>query len=318
MTVVIFEGAQAPEGERQEAENLANLIEDKSKHKTKVTSVSLSFDPSAFDGVVVVGGQIANLAYSNLVDRNFVQKVTQGNTETLKVGNVEGTPTMAVAAWSKGGTKKLVDKAIIQDDVDKFIGMLPQKEDDEESKDPITDPNDPLLPDPDPVKTPHELRVRPPPAKEAVILADYKIEFTDVVKEKSDLENKDAAVGSAASGSIGASLGTDEDIYQFAGKIEDVNSDRNIVLIINGEEYQYDSDSDKIGKPSDLLGQIGGTEESDRIQDSKRKKSKDGKGDGKKSLMDKIADNALLIGGGLLLLLVLTGGSSGTVVVRGK
>lgn len=321
MAVVIFEGVDAPEEEEQEAENLANLIEDKSKHKAEVTNVPLSFDPSAFDGVVVVGGQIANLAYSKLIDLNFVNQVTQSNTKTLKVGEVDGTATMAVAGWAQGQTKELVNEAVVGGELDQFISMLPEKEDDEETTDPqnpSTDPDDPLIEDPpeeDEIKTPHEIRVRPPSELEGVILADYQIEFTDLAKGKKDLEDDDQAVGSAISGQIGASLGTDEDVFEFAGKIESVQSDRDIILIINGEEYQYDSDIDKIGKPSDILGQIGGTEEADRIVESLRKKPEDdSEGDG--GTLQTIADNALFIGAGIVLLYFLTSGSGRTVVVR--
>jgi len=318
MSVPIIHGTNPPQKEIEASHDIESFLESSTSQSAQVSRSAIGLDFSNFDGVVVVGGQIANMAYSQLVTDGNVPQIQQGDTH-LDTFMKDGTPVFVIAGWEAHQTLDLVDKSISGGEMGKFIDMLPaggeqEEEENERDEEPGTVPENPLEPDPGEERpdqeTPHELRVRPPAEKDVVVTADYEIKFTGINREKADLEDGDASLGASVYGTVGASLGIDEDVYEFSGKISEVQSEKDIVLIINGEEYQYDSSRNKIGKPSDLLGQIGGTEEADRIVDSLKKKgtgSGGGEGEG--------ISTRLLLAGGLFLTVFLLMNSGGSQVV---
>jgi len=159
--------------------------------------------------------------------------------------------------------------------------------------------------------------VRPPQKFDIIVNVDYRIEVSGVITEKSDMERGDHAVGGTAVGSVGASLGVDEDVFEFSGKIENVESDQDMVMIINDEEYIFDSGANKIKKAQDFLGDIGGREEVDHIAKDMRKQSLErGQDQGDDSVIGGLASSTFLIAVGVFIAVYFLTRGSPEVVVR--
>jgi len=137
------------------------------------------------------------------------------------------------------------------------------------------------------------------------------------VREKSDMERGDHAVNHTAVGSVGASLGVDQDVFKFSGKIENVEAEQDMVMIINDEEYIFDSGANKIKKAQDFLGDIGGREEVDHIAQELRKETlEEGKEEGDESVIGGLASSTLLIAVGVFIAVYFLTRGSPEVVVR--
>jgi hypothetical protein len=318
--IPVFSGRNAPPEEKQKAQEVKRRIEEVSDQSSRVLVQSLGADFSTFDGAVVIGGQNTNAVYNQLITLREFEAVTPENDDVARVQDVDKTPVLVMAGYTDEDTVNIIERELSSGIVSEFIDEL-----DEEPTEEIPEPGDPVTPlpppddepEPEPPETPQELIVRPPQKFDIIVNVDYRIEFSGVVREKSDMERGDHAVNHTAVGSVGASLGVDQDVFEFSGKIENVEAEQDMVMIINDEEYIFDSGANKIKKAQDFLGDIGGREEVDHIAKDMRKESLErGQDQGDDSVIGGLASSTLLVAVGIFLAVYFLTRGSPEVVVR--
>jgi len=274
--IPVFSGRNAPPEEEQKAQKVKRRIEEVSDQTSMVITQGLGADLSTFDGAVVIGGQNTNAVYNQLITLREFEAVTPENDDVARVQDVDKTPVLVMAGYTEEDTINIIERELSSGIVSELIDEL-----DEEPTEEIPEPGDPATPlpppddepEPEEPETPNELIVRPPQKFDIVVNVDYRIEVSGIIDKKSDMERGDHAVNHTAVGSVGASLGVDQDVFEFSGKIWNVEAEQDMVLIINDEEYIFDSGANKIKKAQDFLGDIGGREEVDHIREKLRKES---------------------------------------------
>jgi len=318
--IPVFSGRNAPPEEEQKAQEVKRRIEEVSDQASQVLTQSLGADFSTFDGAVVIGGQNTNAVYNQLITLREFEAVTPENDDVARVQDVDRTPVLVMAGYTEDDTIDIIERELSSGIVNEFIDEL-----DEEPTEEIPEPSDPLVPlpppddepEPEPPETPNELIVRPPQKFDIIVNVDYRVEVSGIIEEKSDMERGDHAVNHTAVGSVGASLGVDQDVFEFSGKIENLEAEQDMVLIINDEEYIFDSGANKIKKAQDFLGDIGGRDEVDHISKDMRKDTlEEGQNKGDDSVIGGLASSTLLVAVGVFIAVYFLTRGSPEVVVR--
>jgi len=316
--IPVFVGVSAPPEEEQKAEKVKRRIEEVSDQSSQVLTRPLGTDFSSYQGAVVIGGQNSNNMYNSLITLGEFEAVTPENNDVARVQFVDRTPVLVMAGYTDDQTIDIIERELDQGKMKEIMDVIEEDEPTEE----IPEPPVPTLPppegeEPEPPETPNELIVRPPQKFDIIVNVDYRIEVSGIIEEKSDMERGDHAVGGTAVGSVGASLGVDEDVFKFSGKIENVEAEQDMVLIINDEEYIFDSGANKIKKAQDFLGDIGGREEVDHIAKDMRKDTlEEGQKEGDDSVIGGLASSTLLVAVGVFIAVYFLTRGSPEVVVR--
>lgn len=119
MSVPVFYGN---EKDKEEAERVSEAINQRSDfHSFSVESSDVEW--GSFDGIVIVGGQMASEAYNEAVERTSLTKPTQSNYRVIESVEIEGTPVLGIAGYTEENTAGAVDEALTNNTLNQFLGV---------------------------------------------------------------------------------------------------------------------------------------------------------------------------------------------------
>jgi len=118
MSIPVFYGNDEDE---EEAETVAQAINQRSDFAS-YTIQSQGVDWSDFEGIVLVGGQEASPIYEEATQRTQLTEPTQSNYRVIESVEIEGTPVLGIAGYTKENTTGAVNEALSQNWLNDFLG----------------------------------------------------------------------------------------------------------------------------------------------------------------------------------------------------